>query len=1549
MVNDLSQALHDLPPTGPAGFEGLTVRLLESLTGLRFHLARSGSQQGRDARSDLPGGGSIAVECKRYDAGNDLNSRDLLSELLQAVASIPSLDLWIFSATRSIPDQILSQLTDLAADKGIDILPLDSLGDGTGTLDLLCAAFPAVIAELCPSALQLESVLARIRLIDGFQQRLDHLRNKLLNPACGWPTWQRRSHESWQHLMRDQPTARARLGQPLSVLSKEAYGVARASIASELDKWWNGNRTKIFAVVGEEGDGKSWSVAQWLADSTASDVQRDFPPLVFIPSKEAGSAHNIVEIIEQNLNRHFEGTQWRRRLTRWLRSPLSRANGPVALVVLDGLNERLTPGYWREMLESNLDSDFAGLIALVCTARARYWREHFSPLSHIPSSLVTVTPFNDEELGKALSARSKSLSDFPADLRPLLRKPRYLDLATRYSQRMTESRDFTVARLIFEDWRDRCSRRDQPLSEEAFNELLKQLAEAYRNGISDVRAGDLKAMLSPEAEPAAVVRELSTGGVLVSGDGRWKVDESRLAFALGLLLCDRLAKVELSAANPDEEIASWLEPHTGSDIESSILEFAFLCSLSRGFTTKTTSSLLLAWIGSQNPRSPRGAPLEEGVTAYLPKAFEAFITVAENIWSENGDNPWAQEVFLKGFASWSIRSNEIAERLRPTLEKWLSMFSVTGPRFLDGSSHRDTQQRDFEERLISLLGDIPDGTCCSLAGYSLIPIRDNLWLRLGRVALSVISQFTDRRPYLRALVQGVLADAVSESGPRVDEIKWLIRSSEIALESDLEVHIQALRGNPSATCQRAAAHVLRYIGSEKAWKVRQSMNLDELFPTPDWVISTRKNVVESAFTPKSRREIEDYSRRSDFKAWAFIRSAQSFMNDPELSLASDIKSKLQPCLTTIDPTAVWKGLWRSAEDLHFDEIEQVFLRVDPFVVADLVSAMCRSVEDRPAQSLMSLGFQLDEYDLLLDRPSREALWQLLSTRAGTFNPSNHMENQIEWQFFQPVLWLWEGYEQLDHILSRSEDAFDNRDYIYSYRGAISDSIPTPTTERQWFRALYYLGTISSPALSAAQLSEAITSSSSLSRGAAFRYIYQCSLESQLPQEFEQYWRWTADQHELEQYYGTLLLIAKFAARGPGEWIYRVDPSQRSAALNAAAASPEDWEHYLRWLDGSLQTMEGFAISTDGPRHVVECGNADRTLPGDVRLEPERSESIRFVTPESIWGGRLSEWPPKWPADPETDRQRRMDRYERIREENQKAINAGHFWLQRCFPKIGLDKAITLDPDLPNRWVDKLERDPLLRTRAGSFYVSLVEVLAESGDCHPAVKRIYRALKATGTVIRFIDGETQLDLLDCAIFGAPESETMRSLWVERYDACNSDELLMQLAMLIRCNGARGCSGWFKRHIGSMLSSEIPFARAKAIGLQGFMEQDELAFGPESGSDDDVAWIDEVRLTAKKRVRAETFARYWFRQFCRVDDLVRAWAAYRLFRLSADRRCLLWCTADMRELNAGPRKQAFFATTFQRLLRTLRENERKLGESFLNCKVDDSLAPWMDFAL
>ena len=66
MTPDLPSFLRSLPHSGEEGFEGLIAALLEQVTGQRFCLAKSGSQQGRDMRSGSVGGSVVAVECKHY-------------------------------------------------------------------------------------------------------------------------------------------------------------------------------------------------------------------------------------------------------------------------------------------------------------------------------------------------------------------------------------------------------------------------------------------------------------------------------------------------------------------------------------------------------------------------------------------------------------------------------------------------------------------------------------------------------------------------------------------------------------------------------------------------------------------------------------------------------------------------------------------------------------------------------------------------------------------------------------------------------------------------------------------------------------------------------------------------------------------------------------------------------------------------------------------------------------------------------------------------------------------------------------------------------------------------------------------------------------------------------------------------------------------------------------------------------------------------------------------------------------------------------------------
>ena len=198
------------------------------------------------------------------------------------------------------------------------------------------------------------------------------------------------------------------------------------------------------------------------------------------------------------------------------------------------------------------------------------------------------------------------------------------------------SGDFTIARLFFEDWRDKNSRRDRELSDDGFSNLLKQMAEHYRLGQPNFRTGDLESMLPPDSDAAAAIRELAGAGVLaISRIGRWIVSASRLPLGLGLLLCDQLRKVDSKSRNVREEMASWLEPHTGSDFEGLIIEYALLAAVKVDARQGIISELLLAWINTQNTRSPKGSPIERRLCAYLPLATGAYLDVAEIVWNSD--------------------------------------------------------------------------------------------------------------------------------------------------------------------------------------------------------------------------------------------------------------------------------------------------------------------------------------------------------------------------------------------------------------------------------------------------------------------------------------------------------------------------------------------------------------------------------------------------------------------------------------------------------------------------------------------------------------------------------------------------------------------------------------------------------------------------------------------------------------------------------------------------------------------------------------------------
>ena len=229
---------------------------------------------------------------------------------------------------------------------------------------------------------------------------------------------------------------------------------------------------------------------------------------------------------------------------------------------------------------------------------------------------------------------------------------------------MVASGDITVPRLIYEDWRDRESRRAGLASETEFQQAIATLAGIQREH-QRLEAADLQ-VATAGSEYGALLGELQTSGVLVPEGRHWKVEPARLALGLGLLLVERLSH-DSEGRQPSEVLESWLEPAPDVDLKARIVEHAVIHSLRSPTCPSEIRSLLIAkWLGMRNQEARLGT----ATAAYFLLDPAAFLSAAEALWSDAVDDAWAEEVLkdaLERFAS----TETVLAHLVPAFERWM--------------------------------------------------------------------------------------------------------------------------------------------------------------------------------------------------------------------------------------------------------------------------------------------------------------------------------------------------------------------------------------------------------------------------------------------------------------------------------------------------------------------------------------------------------------------------------------------------------------------------------------------------------------------------------------------------------------------------------------------------------------------------------------------------------------------------------------------------------------------------------------------------------------
>lgn len=745
-------------PAGHDGFEGLVAKLLEQLTGQHFYLSRSGRQEGRDMATAGRSGNFLMAECKKYS--EKLTVGELLSKYRDRVKGIPP-DVWIAVTTAPMGEQNISDLVEASQNDGVAYLSIDTEGEEQSFLSALCAYAPEITVS------HLQKYFADQQEADDFSSYLQSLKEKpevaakveglkqeLSAQNIGYDHW-RDTQNAWlckRLLNKDE--SRAVFSQNIAVRAEGELFIPRKAAQEALDNWfanWHEQRN-FFVVLGEEGDGKTWAVADWLYDKMSDGF-----PIIFLPSLMADCKELDIllpEILAKQLKEPYEG-YWKKRLHRWRERPAG--DKPLFLLVMDGLNER-PDMEWLDLLTKFSVKDWRTRATVLMTCRKKFWDEH---LSSAGAAVFTLGPYNNAELDKALAVKKLTRDHFDKNLIDLLRIPRYFDLTVRLWERMDSEGEITRERLIYEDWRDKQGHKlGTSLSHEAFQVLISDLSNRLRKSEKKrISQSELNTELSGYKNSDSLLTELSSGRVLNRHRGGWTINRDYVILGLGLLLAYEVADAADEGKNISEIIAHFQEPQPGMDLKVSICAMALYHALGeKEWPEEIHLALFNAWSFGRNIKEEDW----RRITSYIPVWPEIYLRMLEKAWSAHSNNGHLRDVFKARFLQFGAQNN-VKQALVPAFERWMGFVHSDGRgRLFNDEKARKEGQQHVQEAL----GEHFSG---ELFGYKLTVTENKDLLWLSRFMLAIISA-QERTSYLRAILTGIIAGTVMDFLDFADEL-----------------------------------------------------------------------------------------------------------------------------------------------------------------------------------------------------------------------------------------------------------------------------------------------------------------------------------------------------------------------------------------------------------------------------------------------------------------------------------------------------------------------------------------------------------------------------------------------------------------------------------------------------------------------------------------------------------------------------------------------------------------------------------------------------------
>ena len=1536
-----------LQPSGPKGFEGLIAELLSQLTGQRFRLSKSGQQGGRDVTSDFTNSTVVAVECKRYGKDTELEETHLLGKLAQAVLDLPDLDLWVIAASRPVSDQLARNLQSAAMTHGVEFRTIESSDDKPSAIAALLARHPdGVLRHLADiEAEGIEDVkreLAATASLPGFSAAVARLQSDFMAGWIGYDAWRNAQRDFVLETLRDEAKSRARLGQPVPILGSGLQVIARRGIANRLTEWWaNWSYShQLLAILGEEGDGKTWAVADWLAQNLSRNS--DFVPTIFANARNVASTEPLT-LLAQLMAQQLTGEEgrWRVRIDRWVKQ---QPVGPTVLLVLDGVNERHGPHWWRLLFEAL--APLRASVAVVTTCRTEYWQRHFRPLRYLDVAEAIVTPFSDDELSEALSGRDFRRNDFRNDVLPLLRKPRYFDLACRLRSALETTGDVTRERLLYEDWRDRYERKAGIVDPTSFDNLLMGLASTALEGERLHTADALSSFIPHEVDREGALRELSTGGVVVERFGKYVVHEERLKLGLGLLLANDVREAaDLGHEEIRERISDWLEPQAGMDIKGEALASATIHALSvTDFPLSAAVALLFAWAIAQN------APGTEEFKALFPLRPEAYFELAERAWADEAWHADLHELLRRTLIQFrdSSRFEEIAIH---RFERWLGFVHQDGPAAMYRNDSRMAERA--HSNIASRLGRRLEPGKLDLAGFRLTVVERPGLLRLGRLALSVIS-CGPRAPFVRAIATACLAEAAMVWAEKYELLTWVVRLSPDKIDHQILSHARILAESKSTVGNVAARSLLSHLGTAVAFQHRSRLPAQELLERPN----------PCNFLPWSRQHAgRCLEQQGTMETQAVARALSKACVDPGFTIPAATRKRLEEL-----PRALWKdSLWTSRmgtiDDHLVDGCEPTLCAAVPDSYAEFFRTAAGQLEVREGTALQILFWRLHHHSLVWTTniwQSLERLWRKLCTqmngRGSHDGASVASIVDLEANVFGLLLLAVEADKQLRLLLERPVCAKERLTFERYFRWPpnwhdVVQALQAQSSESATLRVLWFISRRPSeiPEDVLAGISTYLRHGDSFVRQLALEILGHAGSDVMIEDFLASDWSAGGTEHPWEESAGSWIWATRAHDRSFRELRSHVSKEWLARAVEHRGFQPDEVAEYAQFLDSSLGV--GATLKTLPPYDVIDSKVDDAPRPPLLDVEVDL-ETPTYTPRGHTWGdSTLSDAAIIGRALDFEDRIRRADESRRaVLDAADDQRRAGNLWFVTGPPQSTLEAVITSQPEIVTRWLAASvseSTDARLVYLHPAFFeelcMALLKVWPDRG-----VDLWHQLGTIQGLGLRR-DEATQARLIDLALWRVeshgPVVEARRHLIRE----AKSDLELARLAIAAEVGGR---TEWLCAELRKMLQSGRLLEAAQAIALAGLMSDSRVweDVTVEFVRDKPRHWVDEFATTVRAWRERDGFARHWFTQFTVHTDDVEAWASFRLFLRCVDRRFWIWRSAIE---DAAPgetytdSRRRFLEYEISSVKEATQKNEQALKKTLLAGRVLQSqISPWLD---